>query len=638
MRFRLLVLFLAFGVAVLGVAGASLWLAAQGGTDALIQGAMAAGFGLLGLVTALWFIADQHVAQPVDALAGSLRTGKPPDLSKTAYLGDLGPAAHDAAQARAQASEALDQALKSHAAEQAREKAALEAILADIDAAAVMMDRQGRVIFYNASASRLLPGIALDRPLDRHLNSQALEAAANRLRVGARATDISCTVGQGLRLSGRLHGLADGLLLTLRNQPPAKPDVQLALERMRRHAATLVPMLDVLDGPVTAELAKALRAEGQGLTATMRRLSRALDGDAPLNRAGLDELTAGLSPAGPLEPMAFRAEAASLNALLVSLDRYLRAEGKDPRVRVQPDVGEGMQLLLEWTGAAVSIDRLEAWLADAPDPGQPQLTGAGILDAHGTVMWPEAEGPLARLVLPLTEAEAAVEGRGVTYDFALGGRDLASSRLADLTCVVFDLETTGLTDRDHIVQIAGLRLARGRPTGERFECLVNPGQPVPPSSTAIHGITDQMLQGAPRLAEALKTFHHFCEDSVLIAHNAPFDMGFLHRAEAKTGVRFDNRVLDTVLLSAMVWGQSVPHTLDALAQRLEIAIPPGARHTAMGDTIATAEAFLRLTPVLAAKGIERFEDAVTEARRHRRLIGDVNLVQFPGPSGSKDKA
>ena len=102
-------------------------------------------------------------------------------------------------------------------------------------------------------------------------------------------------------------------------------------------------------------------------------------------------------------------------------------------------------------------------------------------------------------------------------------------------------------------------------------------------------------------------------------------MGFLRRAETETGIRFDNRVLDTVLLSAMVWGQSADHTLDDLASRLGIQIPPENRHRAMGDAIATAEAFLRLIPALEAKGIERFEDAVAEARRHRRLIGDANL-------------
>lgn len=625
LRWRLLALFAAFGVASLGIAGAALWLAVRGGTDAAVQGAMVAGFGLTGLTTGLWYLFDIHFGRPIETLAGSLRTGRSPDLSKMVYLADLGPAARDAAEARARAAEALDQALRSHAAEQAREKETLESILADFGAGAVMTDGQGRVIFYNASAARLLPGLALDRPLDRHLNAGALGAAKARLDAGAAATDLSCMTAQGVRLSARLRRMDAGLLLILRHHETDSPAPHATLEALRRHAATLVPMLDALDGPIPPALARAIRVEGQGLAATTRTLSRILASDAPTGLAGLAELAAGLEPAEPLPSLVFRADAGPLNALLVSLDASLRAEGRDPRVAVRPDALEGMQIVLEWQGAAVSVDRLERWLAKTPDPGQPGLTGAEILAAHGTGIWPEAEGAVARLVLPLARAEAATESGGVTYDFALASRGIASSRLADLTCVVFDTETTGLTDSDRIVQIAGLRLARGRLTGERFDTLVDPGRPVPPGSTAIHGITDDMLRGAPDLTAALTAFRHFCEGSVLIAHNAPFDMGFLRRAEAETGARFDNRVLDTVLLSAMVWGQSADHTLDALTQRLGIAIPPETRHTAMGDSIATAEAFLRLIPALEAKGIERFEDAVAEGRRYRRLIGDANL-------------
>ncbi|MGR3409796.1 MAG: 3'-5' exonuclease [Paracoccus sp. (in: a-proteobacteria)] len=227
--------------------------------------------------------------------------------------------------------------------------------------------------------------------------------------------------------------------------------------------------------------------------------------------------------------------------------------------------------------------------------------------------------------MPLWLAEPRTADSGVTYDFGLPTRGLGSTRLSDLTCVVFDTETTGLEPSDRIVQIAGLRLVRGRRTGERFETLVDPGRPIPPASTKIHGIDDAAVSGAPTLSQALMAFHHFCDDAVLIAHNAPFDMGFLRRAQPEAGLQFDNRVLDTVLLSAMIWGQSAVHSLDALSERLGIVIPPEARHTAMGDTIATAEAFLRLIPALEAKGIVTFEDAVAEGRRHRRLIGDANL-------------
>lgn len=209
-------------------------------------------------------------------------------------------------------------------------------------------------------------------------------------------------------------------------------------------------------------------------------------------------------------------------------------------------------------------------------------------------------------------------------------RGAASSRLADLTCVVFDTETTGLDPAtDRIVQIAGVRIARRRLTGERFDTLINPGRPIPPGSTQFHGITDAMVQGAPDMTAALAAFHHFAEGAVLVAHKAPFGMGFLRRAAPETGAHFDNRVLDTVLLSVMVWGQSAPHSLDALSERLGIVIPPEERHAAMGDTKATAEAYLRLIAALEAKGLERLEDVLAESRRRRRLIEDANAPAMP---------
>ncbi|MGZ3216787.1 exonuclease domain-containing protein [Paracoccus sp. T5] len=626
LRLRVLLMFAGLAGAALAISGAALWIAARGqGTDALVQGGMVAGFGLLGAVTALWYLFDLHLARPIESLAGGLRTGRAPDAAEARYLADLGPAARDAAEARARTAEALAEAVQDHAAELAREKASLEAILADFGAGAVMFDARHRVIFYNASAARLLPGLALDHQLDRYLRPGALRAAQARLATGVGATDLVCLTAQGARLSGRLRNLEGGLLLILRDRAVERPAPRATLEALRRHAATLVPMLDALDGPIPPALAQAIRDEGQGLAVATRELSQLLASDAPTGTATLEEVAAGLTLAPTPPGLLFQAEAGPLNALLAMLDRQLRGQGHAPTVSVLPYAGDEMRLILGWTGPAVPIDRLEAWLTQAPDPDQPDLSGADILAAHGTGLWPEADGDAARLVMPLRVVASATGTAGVTYDFALARRGVASSRLADLTCVVFDTETTGLTPQDSIVQIAGLRLARGRLTGERFETLVNPGRPIPPASTAIHGITDRMVAEAPDLTAALNAFHHFCDDSVLIAHNAPFDMGFLRRASAETGAHFDNRVLDTVLLSAMVWGQSAVHSLDALTERLGIVIPPEARHTAMGDTIATAEAFLRLIPALEAKGIERFEQAVDQARRHRRLIEDANL-------------
>ncbi len=146
MRRRILMLFLAALVAALVLAGLALWRVVQGGQDAVIQAAMIAGIGLLGLMTALWFLFDRHLARPLESLAGALRTGRVPDLAQARHLADLGPAARDAALARERSDQALAQALQDHAAETLREKASLEAILADFGAGAVMADARGRVV------------------------------------------------------------------------------------------------------------------------------------------------------------------------------------------------------------------------------------------------------------------------------------------------------------------------------------------------------------------------------------------------------------------------------------------------------------------------------------------------------------
>ena len=225
---------------------------------------------------------------------------------------------------------------------------------------------------------------------------------------------------------------------------------------------------------------------------------------------------------------------------------------------------------------------------------------------------------------------SADAARPLVYNFNLLDKQdnvsLEDQTLSNLCFVVFDTETTGLLPhKDEVVQIGAVRVLHGRIVEtERIDTLVDPGCIIPTTSTRVHGITDAMVQGAPDIHQAGQNLHHFATDAVLVAHNAPFDLAFLRRHSKPMGLAWDHPVLDTVLLSAVLFGASESHTLDALCTRLDVSIPSAFRHTALGDAQATAEVLCKMLPMLQARGIKTFGDVLTETRQHGRLLEDLN--------------
>jgi DNA polymerase III subunit epsilon len=169
--------------------------------------------------------------------------------------------------------------------------------------------------------------------------------------------------------------------------------------------------------------------------------------------------------------------------------------------------------------------------------------------------------------------------------------------------VVVDLETTGwLTDAASITEIGAVRFGAGQPTTE-FSALVNPGAPIPPDITALTGITDAMVSQAPPIEQVLPRFLDFAAGSVIAAHNAPFDVGFLTAACQRSGMAWPAfAVIDTAMLARLVLGPAdVPdHKLATLSGHF--GTQTGPCHRALADAKATADVLCHLLGLLASAG------------------------------------
>ncbi|WP_245531913.1 3'-5' exonuclease [Desulfobacter postgatei] len=192
---------------------------------------------------------------------------------------------------------------------------------------------------------------------------------------------------------------------------------------------------------------------------------------------------------------------------------------------------------------------------------------------------------------------------------------LNDMRLKDIVYTVFDTETTGLDTRnDEIISIGGVRIVNGRILcGEKFDQLIDPKMNIPLESEKFHGINDEMVKGKPDIKEILPLFYKFSKDTVLVAHNAAFDMKMFSMKEAQTGIKFDNPVLDTLLLALIVYPMHEKHNMAAIASFAGVDIV--GRHTAIGDASATAGIFLKLIPLLAKKGIHTLNDAINVSKK-----------------------
>ena len=289
---------------------------------------------------------------------------------------------------------------------------------------------------------------------------------------------------------------------------------------------------------------------------------------------------------------------------------------------------------LAWQDDNTDMDTLWAWQNEPmvmEDEG-PSLTLREVAEHHGGEVWcqanKEAKTAYFRLLLATTQPKPARKKRVIVpssrpeyYDFDLFHQpgqspELDQLTLSELTYTVFDTETTGLnpSEGDEIISISAIRIVNGRLLREEiFDQLVDPQRALSSASVDIHGISAEMLVGQPTIRQVLPLLSRFTEGTVLVAHNAAFDMRLLQLKEPETRIRFTNPVLDTLLLSAAIHPNQTDHSIENIAQRLGINII--GRHTSLGDAIVTGEIFLKQIPLLAEQGIITLGDARRAAEK-----------------------
>lgn len=204
------------------------------------------------------------------------------------------------------------------------------------------------------------------------------------------------------------------------------------------------------------------------------------------------------------------------------------------------------------------------------------------------------------------------------------------------TFVVVDLETTGGSSAtDSITEIGAVKVCGGEVLGE-FQTLVNPGGPISPFVSVLTGITDTMVATAPRIGSVLPAFLEFARGAVLVAHNAPFDVGFLKAAAHAQGVEWPRfQVVDTAVVArrALTRDEVRNCKLSTLAEFFGAGTTPN--HRALSDARATVDVLHALIGRLGNLGVQSLPELraysaqVTDAQRRKRHLAD-GIPSAPG--------
>lgn len=190
----------------------------------------------------------------------------------------------------------------------------------------------------------------------------------------------------------------------------------------------------------------------------------------------------------------------------------------------------------------------------------------------------------------------------------------AHLHLSDETYVVFDIETTGLSAvYNKIIELAAVKIKNGEVI-DKFESFANPHHPLSAFTIELTGITDDMVMDAPEPEEVLEKFYEWSRDSIIVAHNASFDTGFLNVGYQKINRgKFIDPTIDTLELARFLYPDMKNHRLNTLAKKLNVELTQ--HHRAIYDAEATGYILIKLLNEVFEKGIQ-FHDELNEAGKN----------------------
>lgn len=533
----------------------------------------------------------------------------------------------------------------------------LEALIQVLEVPLLLYDRHRRLMLFNQAAEQFFsgtPSLGLGKRLEALFPLANLQQPLSQLPADGTQRELLIPCDNRwlkviIRRVPESHGetliTCSDATAAWSNERGVRAELAQMLTPLRQHTASLVTATDALsklrrhdyeNGSLGNRLEQVANEESIALSETVARLGELID---TVQQQGerltsiwsndfwhmlddhLDPAHRLITPIGM--PVWFKGDAPALMALFSSLVKHLSHYMAGSLFEGEASLGQRhVYLDLIWAGKPIPERELASWRHQALTTLPLSPSVADVLRQHASDVWSiqNTDERHARLRLPLPfieqfDAPRSIAPRPEFHDFGIADlpspdASLANCPLRSLELVIFDTETTGLELRkgDSVISIGACRVVNARLlASDVFDQYVNPHKAIPPNSTAIHGITDNDVADAPALDTVLTNFREYIGEAVLLAHNAAFDM----LAISRQCVEFDMPILDTLLISRALDEALDGHDLDSLVERYGLNLPPGMRHTALGDARVTAELWLALLPRLEARGINTLEQLLS---------------------------